>query len=68
VVTRTRRRAASRPAGPPVVTLPPVAQVSGVDSTTDGTAVAVIDGAEVGEDAHPVIEHVPVKKRGARKR
>ncbi len=57
VVTRTRRRAASRPAGPPTVADEPGALVA----TEDSSAVA----AE--HDAHHV-EHVPIKKRGSRKR
>jgi ribonuclease E len=51
VVTRTRGRSASRPAGPP--------EGSGADGVPTG------DGSD--GDA-PVVEHVPVKKKGARKR
>ncbi len=63
VVTRTRRRAASRPAGPPAA----------VPADTPG-AVLVDDGAHAvdGEDhdhheSGPAL-HVPVKRRGSRKR
>ncbi len=51
VVTRTRRSAASRPAGPP----------------TSAAAVALAEqpAAPVEE---PHVEHVPIKKKGARKR
>ena len=45
VVTRTRRGAASRPAGPPAAL------------TTDGVT-----------PEHDGVEHVPVKKKGSRKR
>jgi ribonuclease E len=45
VVTRTRRGAASRPAGPPAAL------------STDGVA-----------PEHDGVEHVPVKKKGSRKR
>jgi ribonuclease E len=52
VITRTRGRAATRPAGPPVE----VPAEDPVASTDD----------EDGE--HPHIEHVPIKKKGSRKR
>jgi ribonuclease E len=58
VVTRTRRRSASRPAGPP-------ASVDGISGSGAG------DAAEAPADKHadevPAL-HVPVKKKGARKR
>ena len=53
VVTRTRRRSASRPAGPPA---------AAADAT--GSAVEV---AEHPTDESPAL-HVPVKRKGARKR
>jgi ribonuclease E len=58
VVTRTRRRSASRPAGPP--------------ASADGAAASGSpETAEVPADKHadetPAL-HVPVKKKGARKR
>ena len=56
VVTRTRRRAASRPAGPPTEALVVEAQVD-----SDGSPDAI--GADV-----PHFEHVPIKRKGARKR
>ena len=84
VVTRTRRRAASRPAGPPTSepateramdagTASPVADVAppgalgsvGVPPTS-GTVEPGTADAEPGEG--PVIEHVPIKKKGSRKR
>ena len=60
VVTRTRRRAASRPAGPP--------SAGGVEQVPIGT----LDPAGAGDgdpadDGHHV-EHVPIKKKGTRKR
>ncbi len=54
VVTRTRRRSASRPAGPPTAS-----------PEGDGGAVAVAEPEA--EHAH-VVEHVPIKKKGSRKR
>ncbi|GAB3036965.1 hypothetical protein GCM10011376_32100 [Nocardioides flavus (ex Wang et al. 2016)] len=78
VVTRTRRRAASRPAGPPAV----VGTVPDTGLVEPGTA-AVEQGAEPGAGVTdgtqpspseepaaeaPVVEHVPIKKRGSRKR
>ncbi|WP_210502631.1 Rne/Rng family ribonuclease [Nocardioides xinjiangensis] len=71
VVTRTRRRAASRPAGPPAVpatsgvgTVP----VSGV--VEPGTVAVEPAHAPVEESAvdAPAVEHVPIKKKGTRKR
>jgi ribonuclease E len=58
VVTRTRRRAATRPAGPPV---------------SSATAAASVDGAPVVEETpasqeEPHVEHVPIKRKGTRKR
>jgi ribonuclease E len=62
VVTRTRRRSATRPAGPPVV---PSADEAAAPAGVDGQAVnGSGDGAA--EAAH--VEHVPIKKKGTRKR
>ncbi|QZY28261.1 ribonuclease E/G [Nocardioides coralli] len=68
VVTRTRRRSASRPAGPPAgaSAAPPTAVGSIGSPPVDG---AVEPGTADAEPATPpVVEHVPVKKRGSRKR
>jgi ribonuclease E len=67
VVTRTRRRAASRPAGPPVAVGADqgVAEIDGVGQP--GAVEGAVAVATTAADA-PVVEHVPVKKRGARKR
>jgi ribonuclease E len=56
VVTRTRGRSATRPAGPPV--------------ETPAEATDEVNGAEGEpvEDDHPHVEHVPIKKKGSRKR
>jgi ribonuclease E len=75
VVTSTRRRRAGRPAGPPVVVPDPDAE------TTDGQADAATPAAgdddrdaagvvplEGGEEQGPSLVHVPVKKKGSRKR
>ena len=93
VVTRTRGRSASRPAGPPVgepgaeatagdgtvpdpATTSPRSALGSVGappvhgSVEPGTATAE-PGADAeashAEDSHPV-EHVPIKKKGSRKR
>nr|WP_107771545.1 Rne/Rng family ribonuclease [Nocardioides sediminis] len=73
VVTRTRRRSASRPAGPPsgvAGTMPDSGRVEPGTSDVElgGEPVAVPD-AQTGEGApEPHVEHVPIKKKGARKR
>jgi ribonuclease E len=64
VVIRTRRRSASRPAGPPTS--------APIDAASDGAAVdgasgGVLDLAEAADDETPAL-HVPVKRKGARKR
>ncbi len=53
VVTRTRSRAATRPAGPP--------------ASTRTTEVATATEPEPAHD-EPHVEHVPIKRRGTRKR
>jgi len=83
VVTRTRRRAASRPAGPPVAeqqvspvadTAPPGAIGSVGEPPVTGTVEPGTAVAEPGDASgastleHETIEHVPVKKKGSRKR
>jgi ribonuclease E len=87
VVTRTRRRSASRPAGPPAAvtsgsagTVPTtgVVEPGTVDAEPGvGTPLAqqvepgivgeVVDGVD-GAGSAPVVEHVPIKKKGSRKR
>ncbi len=64
MVTRTRRRSASRPAGPP----PAVPATSGAGTVPETGVVepGTVD-MEPGADA-PVVEHVPIKKKGSRKR
>ncbi len=82
VVTRTRRRSASRPAGPPSgagtvpqtgVVEPGTAGLEPGTGTPSGDAVAPtpVDGADTASgapDEAPVVEHVPIKKKGSRKR
>ncbi|GAA1444867.1 hypothetical protein GCM10009641_64800 [Mycobacterium cookii] len=79
VVTRTRRRSASRPAGPPapVAVTDPAAgdssgQVPGVLSGAAGTVpdTGVVEPGTADSEPvdAPVVEHVPVKKKGSRKR
>jgi ribonuclease E len=70
VVTRTRRRSATRPAGPPV--FPPVGVAGRLPETgliEPGTAD--IEPGTDPDGVHgeaPHVEHVPIKKRGTRKR
>ena len=59
VVTRTRRRAASRPAGPP--------SAGGVEQVPIGTPARPDGRRDPADDGHHV-EHVPIKKKGTRKR
>lgn len=83
VVTRTRRRSASRPAGPPAVPAtsgvgivptsglvePGTVDVEPGVGTPLADAVAEEVGAEDGSTSDaPTVEHVPVKKKGSRKR
>ena len=79
VVTRTRRRSASRPAGPPaaVAVTEPVASdssgqvpgvLSGAAGTVPGTGVVEPGTADSEPVDAPVVEHVPIKKKGSRKR
>ena len=64
VVTRTRRRAASRPAGPPAAAPEPEAGAVLVADLPDA-----VDANSHDHDEHaaPAL-HVPIKKRGSRKR
>jgi len=73
VVTRTRGRSASRPAGPPAASAEadsrePAATLPGVigEPPLDGAVEPGTADTEAG--TRPVVEHVPVKKRGSRKR
>ncbi len=73
VVTRTRRRSASRPAGPPsgvAGTLPESGRVEPGTSDVEvgGEPGAVPDPSAPDAGSEPHIEHVPIKKKGARKR
>ena len=77
MVTRTRRRSASRPAGPPTSGTDSVpAGPTGTGSVGEppasgtvepGTASTEPGGADGGA-VPPVVEHVPIKKKGSRKR
>jgi ribonuclease E len=67
VVTRTRRRAASRPAGPPVVTVAEPEDTPGAVLVADAPTVDDADARDHDEHAAPPL-HVPIKKRGSRKR
>ncbi|WP_416953585.1 Rne/Rng family ribonuclease [Nocardioides sp. T5] len=74
VVTRTRRRSASRPAGPPsgVGTVPASGVVepgtAGLEPGADGQSSAQPELSSGGPGEAPVVEHVPIKKKGSRKR
>ena len=85
MVTRTRRRSASRPAGPPAAapagdpepTAPPGTVLAEEPGAT-GQVGAIADTGHVEPgtvDAEPgtgasltAVEHVPIKKKGSRKR
>jgi ribonuclease E len=60
-VTRTRRRSASRPAGPPASA--DGAEAVGAEAVGDGD----VQGAEQAADDAPAL-HVPVKRKASRKR
>ncbi|WP_455429457.1 Rne/Rng family ribonuclease [Nocardioides cavernae] len=83
VVTRTRRRSASRPAGPPsgvggsttptTLTTPttpttPMGEAAPASDATDGGRDTQPDPSSGGPGEAPVVEHVPIKKKGSRKR
>jgi ribonuclease E len=70
VVTRTRRRSATRPAGPPVISTVGVAGRTSETGLIEPGTAGIEPGNEsdgVTEEA-PHVEHVPIKKRGTRKR
>ena len=60
VITRTRGRSATRPAGPPVETP--------AESVAEPVATTGDEDGEHPEGEHPHVEHVPIKKKGSRKR
>lgn len=69
VVTRTRRRSASRPAGPPsgaAGTLPESGRVEPGTSDVEPGGESDPSAPDAGSEPH--VEHVPIKKKGARKR
>jgi ribonuclease E len=74
VVTRTRRRSASRPAGPPsgAGTVPASGVVepgtAGLEPGADGSSAAQPELSSGGPGEAPTVEHVPIKKKGSRKR
>ena len=69
VVTRTRRRSASRPAGPPSSTTPTGEATPAPSSdAVDGDADTQSHPSSGGPGEAPVVEHVPIKKKGSRKR
>jgi ribonuclease E len=83
VVTSTRRRRAGRPAGPPVAVPEPDAETPDAeipdgqadaaapapgDHDRDAAVVAPTESPEDGEEQGPSLVHVPVKKKGSRKR
>jgi ribonuclease E len=81
IVTSTRRRRAGRPAGPPVAVPEPDADTLEVEADAptpaagdDDREIAAVDAGDVdengegAEDHGPSLVHVPVKKKGSRKR
>ncbi len=69
VVTRTRRRSASRPAGPPARAATSTSGAAGTvpDSGAVEPGTVGVEPGAAAADA-PVVEHVPIKKKGSRKR
>ncbi len=73
VVTRTRRRSASRPAGPPALLATSTSGAAGTPPQTGVVEPVTVD-VEPGEPGGvtsaeaPTVEHVPIKKKGSRKR
>jgi ribonuclease E len=63
VVTSSRRRVARRPAGPPASAATALDTVTEPRDSSEGPGTDGADGAAV-----PVAAHVPVKKKGSRKR
>ncbi|MFC7723538.1 Rne/Rng family ribonuclease [Nocardioides sp. GCM10028917] len=68
VVTRTRRRSASRPAGPPSGVTPVGVAAPAASDAADGGSDSPSDPSSGGPGESPVVEHVPIKKKGSRKR
>ncbi len=71
VVTRSRRRSASRPAGPPPLSPAGDVGAPATDGMVEpGTVEVEASGAGVSEPAEEPssVEHVPIKRKGARKR
>ncbi len=68
VVTRTRRRSASRPAGPPPVPQVGLAGTAPEFGAVEPGTVTLEPGATDAAADAPMVEHVPIKKKGSRKR
>jgi ribonuclease E len=74
VVTRTRRRSASRPAGPPspesgtVDGQHPVGGAASAGQVGEPPVTGTVEPGTAESDPAPAVEHVPIKKKGARKR
>lgn len=73
-MTRTRRRAASRAAGPPAaleepaaIVPEPVAVDPDATGAPDTACTELVGDQESGDEPH-LVEHVPIKRKGARKR
>ena len=68
VVTRSRRRSARRPAGPPASSAPATTPPPGaVGSVGEPPESGVVEPGTAASEP-PAVSHVPVKKRGSRKR
>ncbi len=68
VVTRSRRRSARRPAGPPASTSPAATPPPGAVGAVGEPPESGIVEPGTAESEPPAVSHVPVKKRGSRKR
>jgi ribonuclease E len=68
IVTSTRRKVARRPAGPPVGGLADTGPVDAGSVSPNGSAGGSSDGSGTPDEATNAPAHVPVKKKGTRKR
>ena len=67
-MTSTRRKVARRPAGPPVGGLADAGPVDAGVVSPNGSAGGSSDGSGTPDEATNAPAHVPVKKKGTRKR
>ncbi len=68
VVTRSRRRSARRPAGPPASSAPAATPPPGAVGSVGSPPESGVVEPGTADSEPPAVSHVPVKKRGSRKR